>query len=75
MALKALMLRKKLSDAQKALNALTAKDAEFTSRESEIGKDSREQSATLRNSFPQKSAHRTQTPLRTHPHRKHLHRR
>lgn len=36
MALKALMLRKKLSDAQKALNALTAKDAEFTSRESEI---------------------------------------
>ena len=36
MALKALMLRKKLSDAQKALNALTAKDAEFESRESEI---------------------------------------
>ena len=36
MALKALMLRKKLSDAQKALNAMTAKDAEFTSRESEI---------------------------------------
>ena len=36
MALKALMLRKKLSDAQKSLNALTAKDAEFTSRESEI---------------------------------------
>lgn len=36
MALKALMLRKKLSDAQKALNALTAKDAEFTARESEI---------------------------------------
>ena len=36
MALKALMLRKKLSDAQKALNALTAKDAEFISRESEI---------------------------------------
>jgi HK97 family phage major capsid protein len=36
MALKALMLRKKLSDAQKTLNALTAKDAEFTSRESEI---------------------------------------
>ena len=36
MALKALMLRKKLSDAQKALNALTAKDAEFASRESEI---------------------------------------
>ena len=36
MALKALMLRKKLSDAQKTLNALTAKDAEFISRESEI---------------------------------------
>ena len=36
MALKALMLRKKLSDAQKALNALTAKDAGFISRESEI---------------------------------------
>ena len=36
MALKALMLRKKLSDAQKALNALTAKDVEFKSRESEI---------------------------------------
>lgn len=36
MALKALMLRKKLSDAQKTLNALTAKDTEFVSRESEI---------------------------------------
>jgi HK97 family phage major capsid protein len=36
MALKALMLRKKLSDAQKALEKLTAKDAEFKSRESEI---------------------------------------
>ena len=36
MALKALMLRKRLSDAQKALNALTAKDAEFEAREAEI---------------------------------------
>ena len=36
MALKALMLRKKLSDAQKALEKLNAKDAEFKSRESEI---------------------------------------
>lgn len=36
MALKALMLRKKLSDVQKALNALNAKDAEFEAREAEI---------------------------------------
>lgn len=36
MALKALMLRKKLNDARKALEALRAKDAEFEKREKEI---------------------------------------
>lgn len=36
MALKALMLRKKLNDAKKALEALRAKDAEFEKREKEI---------------------------------------
>ena len=36
MALKALMLRKKLNDATKALEALRAKDAEFEKREAEL---------------------------------------
>ena len=36
MALKALMLRKKLNDAKKALEGLRAKDAEFDTREAEI---------------------------------------
>ena len=36
MALKALMLRKRLNDARKALEALRAKDAEFEKREKEI---------------------------------------
>ena len=36
MALKVLMLRKKLSDAQKALETLRAKDAEFVTRESDL---------------------------------------
>ena len=38
MALKALMLRKKLNDANKALEALRAKDAEMQTREAEIEK-------------------------------------
>ena len=38
MALKAIMLRKKLNDAQKALEALRAKDAEFEKREAELEK-------------------------------------
>lgn len=38
MALKALMLRKKLNDAQKALNALRQKDAEFQTREADLEK-------------------------------------
>lgn len=38
MALKVLMLRKKLNDARKALDALRAKDAEFTTRETELEK-------------------------------------
>lgn len=36
MALKAIMLRKKLNDAQKALDALREKDAEFEKRETEL---------------------------------------
>lgn len=36
MALKVLMLRKKLTDAQKALEALRAKDAEFETREADL---------------------------------------
>lgn len=36
MALKALMLRKRLNDANKALDALRAKDAEFEKREAEL---------------------------------------
>ena len=36
MALKAIMLRKKLNDAQKALDALREKDAEFEKREAEL---------------------------------------
>ena len=36
MALKALMLRKKLNDAKKALETLRAKDADFAKREAEI---------------------------------------
>lgn len=38
MALKALMLRKRLSDANKALEALRAKDAEFETREADLAK-------------------------------------
>lgn len=38
MALKVLMLRKKLNDARKALDALRAKDAEFATRETELEK-------------------------------------
>lgn len=38
MALKAIMLRKKLNDAQKALEALREKDAEFEKRETELEK-------------------------------------
>ena len=38
MALKAIMLRKKLNDTQKALEALRAKDAEFEKREAELEK-------------------------------------
>lgn len=38
MALKALMLRKKLNDAKKALAALRAKDADFDTREAELEK-------------------------------------
>lgn len=38
MALKAIMLRKKLNDAQKALEALREKDAEFEKREAELEK-------------------------------------
>ena len=38
MALKALMLRKKIEDAKKQLNALTEKDAEFATREAELEK-------------------------------------
>ena len=36
MALKALMIRKRLNDAQKELNALREKDAEFVTREAEL---------------------------------------
>lgn len=39
MALKTLMLRKKLNDTKKALDALKAKDAEFASREAELEKN------------------------------------
>lgn len=45
MALKTLMLRKRLNDAKKALDALKAKDAEFASREAELEK-SIEEAAT-----------------------------
>lgn len=45
MALKTLMLRKKLNDTKKALDALKAKDAEFVSREAELEK-SIEEAAT-----------------------------
>lgn len=38
MALKALMLRKRLSDANKALEAFRAKDAEFETREADLAK-------------------------------------
>lgn len=38
MALKAIMLRKKLNDTQKALEALRAKDSEFEKREAELEK-------------------------------------
>lgn len=38
MALKALMIRKRLNDARKALDALRAKDAEFETREAELTK-------------------------------------
>ena len=38
MALKALMLRKKINDATKALEALRAKDADFVTRETELEK-------------------------------------
>lgn len=38
MALKALMLRKRLNDAKKALEALRAKDADFVTREADIAK-------------------------------------
>lgn len=38
MALKVLMLRKKLNDARKALDVLRAKDAEFATRETELEK-------------------------------------
>ena len=38
MALKAIMLRKKMNDAQKALDALREKDAEFEKREGELEK-------------------------------------
>ena len=38
MALKALMLRKKINDATKALEELRAKDAEFTTREADLEK-------------------------------------
>ena len=39
MALKVLMLRKKLNDARKALDELRAKDAEFETREAELAAD------------------------------------
>ena len=39
MALKVLMLRKKLNDARKALDELRAKDAEFEAREAELAND------------------------------------
>ena len=38
MALRALMIRKRLTDARKALDALTAKDSEFEARESDLEK-------------------------------------
>ena len=38
MALKVLMLRKKLNDAKKALETLRAKDADFATREAELEK-------------------------------------
>ena len=38
MALKALLLRKKIDDSKKALAALIAKDSEFTAREAELAK-------------------------------------
>ena len=38
MALKALMLRKKLNDARKALEALRSKDADFETREADLEK-------------------------------------
>ena len=38
MALKALMLRKRLNDAQKALDTLRAKDADFETRKADIEK-------------------------------------
>lgn len=38
MALRALMIRKRLNDARKAFDALTAKDADFESRESDLEK-------------------------------------
>lgn len=39
MALKALLLKKKLDDSKKALEALRAKDAEFEQREAELARD------------------------------------
>lgn len=44
MALKALMLRKKIDEAKKALDALTAKEAELSTRESEIAESIEEAS-------------------------------
>lgn len=44
MALKVLMLRKKLSDAQKALETLRAKDAEFETREADLAQSIEEAS-------------------------------
>lgn len=69
MALKVLMLRKKLNDANKALEALRARDAEFDTRETELANDieaaeSAEERAAVEEAIDsfetEKAAHKTE---------------
>lgn len=66
MALKVLMLRKKLNDKQKALDALRAKAGEFATREAELEKSIEEASTDEERSVVEEAVNQFETEIENH---------
>lgn len=66
MALKVLMLRKKLNDKQKALDALRAKADEFATREAELEKSIEEASTDEERSVVEEAVNQFETEIENH---------